>query len=470
MEVARLSAKLIGLALALALLSEAGWSQKSVPLAPSKKLPTKTTPKKPTLTAEDQRREIIFSLLEEAHAAAKELPTEQRVPILKEICGLGFAYTARFPNGLTPTRGTISVRLWPLDRERRKWLRSLAEELYRAADELPQGSNAKLDAQVAAARAMVPVDDKRALEILDKLEAADPQRAEQQRNYLATDVFAGMLQRHGESVIPDLRARAQTMGENGQYPYGAMAAVLSQVQNRELVQAIFEDALASYQHASDRLVSMFEMLSMVRDEHIRQKLEPSQVREAAQEIANQLKREIDREQRAFDEGKPGRPGLLVLVEGIRGGLKEVDPDVAASIPSVPAANAAPARQLVGDGAPAPPVTNPDMKKLRPAFEKTSTRLIEMSESEIHGGTELRQVIEKGVDQGTELLHASIQDANDHTAALDYAIGPVADFVQLGARLNAAMTLECVRKIQDSEIRARMLLAITGALPDPRYGR
>lgn len=464
---ARVSAKLISWAIALALLSVAGLCQSSAPIPSSKKLPKKDATQKTAASSQDQRREIIFKILDEAHSAARELPTEQRVPILKEICGLGFAYSARFPDGLKPTEGTISVRSWPLGPERSKWLRSLAEELYQVSDELPQSSNAKLDAQVAATRAMVPVDDKRALEMLDKLEGADAQHTEQQRNYLASDVFTGILQQRGQSVIPDLRARAQTMGENGQYPYEAMAQVLTQVRNRELAQAIFEDALASYQHGSDPLMSMFEMLSMLRNDQVRQKLEPSQVREAAQGITTQLKKEIARERRALQDGKPGTPGLSVLAEGIRDGLKEVDPDLAASIPSVPAANVEPARQSVGDGAPAPPVTNPEVKKLRSNFENTSTRLMEMSENEIHGGIELRQVIEKGIDQGTELLHASVQDANDHVAALDYAVGPVADFVQLGARINAAITLECVRKIQDSEIRARMLLAMTETLPDPR---
>jgi hypothetical protein len=466
--VARLLAKLVGLAIILVLMSDAGWCQKSASPAPSEKLPTKVISKKPLATAEDQRREIIFNLLEEAHAAAEELPTERQIAILKVICGTGFDSLHGWqPGGMA---GNSKVRHGQFatvsNPELSNRLKQWSEELYSAADGLESGSYARLDAQAVAVRAMVPADDKRALEMLDGLDASDVKGAQEQRNYLAVWVFSEMMQRGGDSVVQDLRARAQTLGESGQYPYVAMAAVTSRVRNKELIRSIFNDALSSYQRSTDKLNSMFGMLSLLGDEQMRHNLEPWQVHEASVQIADRLKAEIEREQRAFEEGKPTRPGMTLIADRLCARLKEINPDLAATIPKMPPHTVIPARQTIGDDVPVT-VLSPALKKLKSDFEKTSTRLMEMSEDEVHGGAELRQVIDRGVELGTELLHASTQDAEDHMSALNKAMPPVTDFVQVGARTNPAMTLAAVRKVQDSELRARMLLTIAVGLPDPK---
>lgn len=436
------------------------------PGSPSRqKSPAKQVKK--DLTEEDQR-EIIFNILEEAHAAAEELPDRPRTAILRELCVTAWLVTDFRPTGAAPLRNARRAQASPsvLDPTVAKRSKDWAEELYLAAEGLPQGSYAKLDAQAASIRAMVPVDDKRALEMLDGLDASDERSAQNQRNYLAMTVFSRLVEKHGEAVVPDLRARAQSMGETGQYPYDAMAAVTSKLSNKVMARTIFNDALASFQHSGDRLNAMFGMLSLLRMD--REKLEPWQAHEGALAITDRLKTEIDRERRAYQEGEPMRPGLAMIMSSVREGLKEIDPDLAATLPELPPYKPSPARQRVGDNTPPSVAVTPEAKRLRTDFDKTSTRLMEMSESEIHGGAELQQVIEKGVDQGVELLHASTRNAKDHLAALQSAMPSVTDFVQVGARTNPAMTLAAVRKVQDSEVKARMLLVIASGLPDPRY--
>lgn len=421
---------------------------------------------KQALSLRDQR-EIVFNILEEVHEAAEELPTAQKLPILRELCG-NASYQANVmeradwlrPKGLEGE----SAAATDLEPQSAKRLMNWAEELYAAADELPQGSYAKLSTQSTAIRAMVPVDANRALQMMDALEASDVKGAEREQNHLAVFVFSELLRLQGEKIVPELRLRTQSMGSKGQYPYSAMAVVSMGLSNREQVRAIFNDALTSFENSDDNLNSMTGMLTLARNEKIRASLEPWQVHEAAVAIANRLKAEIDTERRAYQQGQAMRPGLSIIARGVQEGLKDVDPEQAASIPELPPYTPVGAKQTVGDGAPPPAPESPEVKKLRSDFGKTSIRLMIMSESEIHSGAELRQVIEKGLDHGVELLRASVVDAKDHVAALETAMPPLTDFVQVASRTNPSMALAAVRKVQDSEIRARMLITIAVGLP------
>jgi hypothetical protein len=436
--------------------------------APKKSVPSAAKP----ADEEAQRRQIIFNILEEAHAAATELPTEERIAILKNICGTAFhsARPFRISTIRNAGKGMVTATEMDVDDPRmKKALKNWSEELYSAADELTQGSYAKLDAQAAAVRAMVPVDDKRAMQMLDGLDASDEQGAREQRNFLAMYVFSEVVRKQGATAVPDLRARAQALGETGQYPYMAMATVAGDVEDKEAVRAIFGDALSNFQRSDDKLNSMFGMLSLLRRDDVRSKLQAWQVHEGSVAVANRLKAEIDQERRAYDEGRSMRPGLSLIANSVKAGLKDIDPELAATIPEFPPYKPSPAKQTVGDSSQQGARTDSaDLTKARTDFDKTSTRLMEMSEDEVHGGPELRQTIERGIDQAVEVLRRSTQDAKNHVAAMEAAMGPVTDFLQVGARTNPAMALAAVRKVQDSEIRARMLLVLAEGLPDPKY--
>jgi hypothetical protein len=420
-------------------------------------------------TSQEQRRKIVFDILEEAHTAAAELSTEQRLPILKEICWTAFASTdrlmARVPTANTRTR---SRALQTLDRETTERLANWAEELYQLANDLPQGSYAKLDAQSAAVRSMVPVDDNRALEMLDGLESSDTQAGRQAVNNLAIFVFTEALSRRGDAAVPELRTRAQSLGESGQYPYDAMAAVMGRIGNKKAAQAIFLDALTAFQHADENLNSMLGMLSITRAGRKRRVLEPWQAHEGAVAITDRLKAEIAIEQKAYEHGKQMRPGLSIIVKSMETGLREIDPVLAATLPSLPPYKPVVAQATVSRTATPKEAPSPELQKQQEEFGKTSIRLMELSESEVHGGPELQQVIDKGVDQAATLLHTATENAKDHASALVEAMPRVTDFIQVGARTNPAMTLAAVRKVQDSEIRARMLVTITVGLPDPNF--
>lgn len=448
---------------AVSVLGGCGFAQ-TKPAAPAKAATTSSpakTQKKPA-DEDAQRRQILFNLLDEAHSAASELPTEQRIAILKNLCYIESLASRPFRKGpALVSEPDVD------DPAMKKAFKNWSEELYGAADELTQGSYGKLEAQAAAVRAMVPADYKRALQMLDGLDASDERGAQEQRNFLAMYVFSEVVKKQGPAAVPELRARAQALGETGQYPYVAMSTVAGYVTDVEAVRSIFGDALSNFQRSDDKLNSMFGMLSFLRRDDLRTKLQPWQVHEGSVAVANRLKSEIEQEQRAYNEGRPMRPGLSLIASTVKNGLKEIDPDLAATVPELPPYRAAPAKQTVGDDAPAA-AASPELKKLSAEFDKTSTHLMELSEDETHEGAELRQTIDRGIDQAVEVLRRSTQDAKDHIAALESAMGPVTDFVQVGARTNPAMTLAAVRKVQDSEIRARMLLIIAEGLPDPRY--
>lgn len=448
----------------VAVLGALGQAQ-SKPASPAKPGTTSNQPKlqNKAVDQEAQRRQVLFNLLDEAHSAANELPTEQRIAILKMLCDIESLAARPYRKGL-PLVSEPDVD----DPQMKKAFKAWSEELYGAADELTQGSYAKLEAQASAVRAMVPADYKRALQMLDGLDASDERGALEQRNFLAMYVFSEVVRKQGSSAVPELRARAQALGETGQYPYVAMSSVAGDISDIEAVRSIFGDALSNFQRSDDKLNSMFGMLSFLRRDDVRTKLQPWQAHEGSVAVANRLKAQIDQEQRAYNEGQPMRPGLSLIVNSVKSGLRDVNPDLAATIPELPPYRAAPAKQTIGDDAPVTATASPELKKASAEFDKTSMHLMELSEDETHGGAELRQTIEKGIDQAVEVLRRSTQDAKNHVAALESAMGPVTDFVQVGARTNPAMTLAAVRKVQDSEIRARMLLIIAEGLPDPKY--
>jgi hypothetical protein len=418
---------------------------------------------------EQQRRQIIFNILDEAHSSAAELPVEQRLPILKEICWTAFGSTDRLmARAIMSNPGRRTPELQTLDQQTTERLANWSEELYRLADDLPQGSYAKLDAQSAAVRSMVPVDDRRALEMLDGLESSDTQASRQAINNLAIFVFTEALARRGDAAVPELRARAQSLGENGQYPYDAMAAVLGRIARKDAAQKIFGDALSAFQHSDENLNSMLGMLSITRVGRKRRVLESWQSHEGALAIADRLKAEIAKEQKAYEDGKQMRPGLSIIVNSMETVLKEIDPVLAATIPALPPYRPVAEQTIVSSQSPPKDTPSPELKKQQEEFGKTSIRLMELSESETHSGPELQQVIDKGVGEAVTLLNTATQDAKDHVSALEAEMPRVTDFIQVGARTNPAMTLAAVRRVQDSEIRARMLVTITVGLPSPNY--
>lgn len=409
-----------------------------------------------------RRIDVIFGLFEEAYGVAQELPSAQRLEILKSICQsapfvvdqVPAAFAALRPNG-APLKPPTQ-----LDAKYQERLGQWSEELYRSADELT--GNAKVSTQVAAVRAMVKVDDKRALEMLDGIDPPDYGQQDQ-RSILAMFVFSDVLNRRGPNIVPELRRRALQLGDNDAFPYSAINAVMNQLQGHPaMVRQLFSDSLTYYRRSTDPYNPTFGILAMLRSRKVTVQLEPWQVHDAAEAIATRLRSVVEEEKRAAEDGKPRRPGVSIIVSSARESLKSTDPDLAATIPDPPPNSSRPT--LTTSQPTEFPASPPDdgQKKLRAEFEKTSTALMSLSEDEVTSGRELQQTIDRGVDQGAEVAR-SMTDQGQGSDWERQTESHLRDFIQVGSRLNPAMTLAAVRRIQDAELKARLLLTIANTV-------
>lgn len=432
--------------------------------------PAKSKPKNPPAKdLAEQKLEILFGIYEEAYGVAQQLNTEDRAGVLTEIC-----QGASFAVGPQPT-GRAWVRGVPQKPEVAKGaekyadrMKQWAEELFRTADELD--GPRRFGAQSAAIRAMARYDGERALEMLDGINPPDYGQYDS-RGTMAIFVFSKILESRGPEIVPLLRSRAIAIGDAdpNAYPYTAMNAVMDELGgHRDLIQQLFADSLRYYRQSSEPINPTFGMLGLLRSEKITSNLEPSQVHEAAQEIAERMRLVVEQAKQGYESGKGFSPGTAMVVRTVRDGLKQIDPTLAASIPEPPPVSGGKkSTPTIKPPKPIPSQADPEVEKLAQEFRKTSTSLMIMSENEVHSGRELQQVIDKGVDQGATVVSRTMGSEDKGSTLGQQRMSGLLDFVQVGTRVNAAMTLAAVRRVTDPLLKARLLLNMANMLDSVR---
>jgi hypothetical protein len=80
---------------------------------------------------------------------------------------------------------------------------------------------------------------------------------------------------------------------------------------------------------------------------------------------------------------------------------------------------------------------------------------------------LQQVIDKGVDQGATVVSRTMETEDKGSTLAQQRMSGLLDFVQVGTRVNAAMTLAAVRRVTDPLLKARLLLNMANMLDSVR---
>jgi hypothetical protein len=353
-----------------------------------------------------------------------------------------------------------------LTKKQKATLKDWAEELYLLGNEFPAGATERKTAQISATRAMIEIDLDRAMEMFDGFQP-DSDQLFDSRSGIEFQLFDALYRKNGVKAIPDIRKMTIELGDQGSYPFGSVANLLQQVNGHpEIVRQLFSDAITYYRRGSYPLQQAFPILGMLGSKSVRSQLELWQVQDAAQELATQAKRYVQSQRDLQSLGATTAPGGPMMVKSIRTALKQYAPEIASTIPDAPAfvpSTRYPAS--LAQKAPQAPVPDESLKTLRESFEANRTAVMTMNEDEVHDGPEMRQTIDRAVSQGAEVVLRTVQgyDAKDHNYAVNVTIGPLVDTVQVGTRVNPAATLAAIRRIQDSELKTRLLIVVAGAI-------
>src|SRR4029079_12426913 len=115
--------------------------------------------------------------------------------------------------------------------------------------------------------------------------------------------------------------------------------------------------------------------------------------------------------------------------------------------------------------PKAPVPDEVLKTLHDAFEKNRTQVMIMNEDEVHDGPEMRETIDRAISLGADYVMRTVRayEPQDHRYAMQITISPLMDTIQVGTRVNPAATLTAIRRVQDSELRARLLIGVAGSI-------
>jgi hypothetical protein len=187
-----------------------------------------------TLTAQD--------LLERSHLIAQDLSAQDRVLVLKDLAS--------------------AAKLVPPEKAR-AW----TEELFQAARDLPEERRRVI--QGRALSSLAQSDPEAALALLPQMEAGPPPSAQLPMNpraAAANQVFEALWRKKGAAAYDLIRQEAQRLGESGDYPFQAMGQIIRQLGAREAErgQALFSDALGSYQNQSPSFAGDVSFEAMLR--------------------------------------------------------------------------------------------------------------------------------------------------------------------------------------------------------------
>jgi hypothetical protein len=423
---------------------------------------------------EEIERDISFNLLEEAYGTSRDLSSDIRIPLLSQICQ-DAGRMNRSSRGVFAVRGqltlsgsTVKARETraELTRKQNARAKDWTEELYSLGSEFPAGSHERAIALMSATRAMAAIDADRALEMFSNSKTEGDSIFDA-RSGIEYQIFDALYRAKGTAALPDLRRKAIEFGDQGSYPYEAVANLLQQVNGHpDVVRQFFSDAVSYYRRGNIPVQKSFGFMGMLGSKQVRDQLEAWQVQDAAQELAAQAKRYVQSQRELQSQGAATAPGASMLVNAIRGSLKQYAPEIGATIPDPPPfVLSAPPSPGMKSTLPKAPVPDESLKTLRDSFEKNRTAVMVMNEDEIHEGQEMRDTLDRAVSQGAEYVLRTVRayDLKDHRYALESTIGPLIDTVQVGTRVNPAATLEAVRGIQDSEIKTRLLTVVASSV-------
>jgi len=414
------------------------------------------------------RRDTAFLIFTEAYDTARELPSTQRLGLVSEICDAAGALTwprRRLNHGGSVVRkdqrGQPDISLTKKQREE---LKGWVEDLYSMGDEFPQDSREHMQAQFAATRAMVAVDSKRALEMLDTADVFNNRDNEfNMRDVVSMTLFQFLYRKEGLKAIPVLRRKALQFGEQDDYPFHSVASLLRELKGQqEIVRQFFNDAITAYRRTSQPLRKTSGMVSLISNRQIRNQLAPWQVQDAAEELAGQMRRAVQHP----PEPSSGMPGLGIQVRTVKSALKQFSPELAATIPEPQQSVGGERTMPIASVQNQPVAEDTSIKELRKNFEDSRTAVMVLNEDNVHEGQQMSQTIDKAIDLGTDLVGRLKLDGKGESAIQD-SVGGLRDTVQVGTQVNPSATLTAVRRIQDSAVRAEMLLTVAATIREMR---
>jgi hypothetical protein len=176
---------------------------------------------------------------------------------------------------------SLSARLTLLHRQtqmvsrlRKDLGREWANELF-AISSQTKGSQS-LWAQSTAMSLLVRLDPDRALELLHGMSMLEPEAnwgISPPKTQLAQQVFQVLVERDGPGVLPQLEQEAETMGNEGHYPYAALGFAAMQASSKDwgkdnqhaiqVLQSVFDPAFARYSQARHAYSDDFEFGRML---------------------------------------------------------------------------------------------------------------------------------------------------------------------------------------------------------------
>ncbi len=431
----------------------------------------KSTPKAKAArpTSEQLERDLSFDVLEEAYSTSRDLSSESRIPLLAEICQQALMINLRSREPfVTRKSGAGTVKTAPsaeLKKKQKDKLKDWAEELYALGNEFPDDSVERNTAVVSATRSLIETDLDRALEIFASSETQDGEVLAS-RAGIDVQLFQALYRSKGTAALPELRTKAVELGDHGRYPFEAVNAILRQVEGHpELVRKFFSDALAYYRQSDMPIQRSFAFMGLIGAKEIRDQLEPWQIRDAAQELADKATAYVRTQEQLRSSGLRTDPGCPVVVNTVRNSVKLFAPEIADAIPDPPSFVPSAHREPQSTTRPKAPVPDDALKLLHDAFEKNRTRIMVMNEDDIHDGPEMRETIDRAISLGSDYVLRTVRsyEPQDRRYGMQATIDPLIDTVQVGTRVNPAATLAAIRRIQDSDLRTRLLITVAGSI-------
>lgn len=444
------------------------------------KLPTSTSSTGKAITSAKKvdepgilNRDTTFNLLTEAYNSSRDLPSEQRIPLLSEICDISASINFGRSHLAAALHG-VRVRFKPtkppaadLTTKQSDRLRDWADELFQLGDEFPEGSQLRSEAELAAARSMVSIDPKRAMELLDSLDTGPSANAHDSSWTVVSALFNRMYDTEGASAFPDIRREALSLGDRGGYPYIAVLNLFNHVYGHpDVTRQFFADAIDYFRRSGNSRAQVYGVMSLLASDEIRKQLQPWQVQDASAQVVARVKDFVRSLNENQSDGEPVEPNISAILWFVELTMKRFAPEMAAELPdpsTVPASNG----YLLSVNAnakrkrPVAPVEDDSVKSLKKAFEASRTAMMKISENEIHEGPEMQQTIDRTMALGAEWVERTVQGyaPEDHAYAMIVSTSELAGVARLGAHINPAATLAAVRQIQDDELRTKLLLSV-----------
>lgn len=223
-------------------------------------------PRPEACKAPDATSTVMQQLLVESYLLTTDLPPNARMYTLSRAASLA----GTVDSGLT--------RLW-------------AEELLRVSAQLAPGSNRQVT-EGHAATALAAIDEDRAMEILVSMDGPIADRygsvSDDFRDLVAGKVFPAYWRKHGTCGLDQIRAAAAQLAANGEYPYAAVATLISDLTrgDPQTARALEGDAIVAYQHGSRVQSANSDFLDFLQQ--TKAEIPPATFKEALQALVRSL--------------------------------------------------------------------------------------------------------------------------------------------------------------------------------------